>query len=62
MIGSDGGIILGSTDGGLLGYELGTSDGITLKLGEETELSSLDGCFDGSNDGIPEDPLLEDSL
>ena len=61
VIGSDGGIILGSTDVGLLGSALVTSDGIKLKLGEDSELSSLDGCFDGSNDGIPEDPLLEDS-
>ena len=51
--GKDISTILGSTDGDVFGGALGADDGITLGLGEGTELYSLDGSFDGSNDDIP---------
>ena len=62
VLGYDIGIILRLTDNELLGTTLGVADVITLKLGEGTELGSLDGSLDGSNDGIPEGSLLAQSL
>ena len=40
---------LGSTDGNVLVTILRNVDGITLGIDVVTELSSLDGSFDGSN-------------
>ena len=53
MLGSDEGITLVSTDGKILGTILGNVDGIKLRLYFGTDLGtlSLDGYFDGSNDG-----------
>ena len=62
VIVSDEGIKLRSTDGKVLANITGNVDGITLLLDVGTELSSLDGSFDGSNDGKPEVVLLGSSL
>ena len=62
MIGTDDGIILGSIDGELCGSTNGAADGITLRIDERTELVSLYGSFDGSNECFPEVLLLGDSI
>ena len=61
VIVSDEGIKLGSTDGKVIANIIVNVDGITLVLDVGTELSSLDGYFDGSNNGRPEVVLLGDS-
>ena len=50
-IGSNEGILFGSTDGDVIFSKLGTEDGMLLVLDEGTELGSLDGSIDGSNEG-----------
>ena len=51
MIESDEGIRLGSTDGKVFCTILGNVDRITLGLDIGTELGSLNGLSDDSNDG-----------
>ena len=63
-------IVLGSYEfiklelfyGKLIGNILVNNDGITHELDVGTELTSLDGSFDGSNDGTLEELLIGDSL
>ena len=62
MLGSDGGIILVSTDGKVLGTILADIDEITLGIDFGTDLLYLDGSFDGSNDGNFEGLFLAGSL
>ena len=49
MLCTDRGIILGSTDGDMLGSSLGSVDGIELEIDERIDLDFSDGSFDGSN-------------
>ena len=51
VLGSDEGIKLGFSDSELLGMTLVDVDVITLGIDVRTELQSLDGLFDGSDDG-----------
>ena len=59
MFGYDEVIKLGSTDGKVLGTKIGNVYGITLELDIGTDLGSLDGYFDASNDGNIEGYSLE---
>ena len=58
LIGTDEGIKLGYNDGKVLGNIIVYVYGITLGINVRTELVSLYGSFDGSNDGNIEVPLL----
>ena len=51
MLGYGDCIIIGSTDGELLGSKLGYVDRNTIGIDEETDLGSPDDSFDGSNEG-----------
>ena len=51
VLGSGEDIKLGSTDGKLFGTILGNLDRITFVINVGTGLGSLDGSFDGYNDG-----------
>ena len=62
VLGSYECIKLGLYDSKLLGTILLNVDGTTHGLDVGTELGSLGGLFDGSNDGITEELLLGDSL
>ena len=58
----DKGINLGSTYVKVLDTKLGHLDGIALRINIGTELRSIDGFFDVSNDGKLENLLLVESL
>ena len=62
MIGSKKCIKLGIYDGKVLVPILGNIDGIRVGFDVGTELSSLDGYFEGSNDDKLEGLLIVDSL
>ena len=55
ILGTDDGIIIGSTT-------LGDTDRNTIGVGEGTDMGSPDGSFDGSNEGKPVGLLLGESL
>ena len=58
MLGSDGGIKLGSNDGNRLGTLIGCVDEITLGIDMRTYQEPLYGYYDGSNNGKIEGLLL----
>ena len=43
-------MILGCTDGEVLGSTLGSADRNTIGIDEGTDMDSIDGSFDGSNE------------
>ena len=47
---------------GALGSTLGGTEKVKVELDDGTELGSLNGSLEGSNDGIPYGSLLVDSL
>ena len=62
VLGCYEGIILRLSDGKVIGTILGDVYGIILGLDVGTELDSLDGSFDNSNDGKVGRLLLGDSM
>ena len=62
VLGSDEGINMEDTDGKLLGTIIGNVDDITLSLDVGTNMWSLNGSFDDSNDNKLKGLLLIDSL